>query len=413
MLFRLAPLLARVAPAPVKRAFEGFWSVPILIALLGLAVVTAIHFTPRAAMPAPLLDALALIEEDGARAVLSVVAGSVMTVATMVFSIAFVALSITAQQLSPRMLDFVLRDRAMQMLIGAALATFLFAGAALMFGSARDHWRLALSAPLALAAAAWVLFTAVVFVYRMTRIMRPDEMVARRGDAFCAAARGLSEPPDGCGAADAAQAAALERALASRRALTAPSAGYVGRIDLAGLAALACAQDALIALEARANDYLTPGQTYGRAAGLDADADADVAALLGMTDRREPDDGAIYEAQALSEAAVRALSPGINDPATAIACLNRLFEGMIEIAAADPAPRALTDAEGAARLLRPPYGVAEILAEAAAPIAHFGAGDPAVTARLRALTAQLHAAARRPADRAAADAFAARLRESR
>ncbi|PIP97443.1 MAG: hypothetical protein COW75_06075 [Rhodobacterales bacterium CG18_big_fil_WC_8_21_14_2_50_71_9] len=409
MLARLAPLLARLLPDRLRRAFEGFWTVPLMLAMLGPGAVAAIHFTPRAALPASALAALAVIEEDGARAVLSTVAGGVMTVATMVFSISFVALSITAQQLSPRMLDFVLRDRAMQTLIGAALATFLFAGGALMFGAARDQWRLALAAPLALAAAAWVLAAAVLFVYRMTRIMRPDEMVARRGDAFVKAARGLSDAPGGCAAASAEGAATLERALGAARTLRVREAGYVGGIDLGGLVALACARDAVIALDVRANDYLTPGQSFGRAAGLDAAFDADVAALLQMTDRRAPDDGAIYEAQGLSEAAVRALSPGINDPATAIACLDRLFEGMIHVAAAPPAPVALADKAGAPRLLRAPYGVAEMLAQAAAPVAHHGASDPMVTARLRALTAQLVAAARRAPDREAARAFAATL----
>ena len=409
MLSRLAPFLARLLPDRLRRAFEGFWTVPLLIATVGLGALAALHFTPRGAVPGPLLDALAQIEEDGARAALSTVAGSVMTVATMVFSITFVALSITAQQLSPRMLDFVLRDRAMQGLVGLALATFLFAGGALMFGAARDHWRLAMAAPLALAAAAWVLAAAVLFVYRMTRIMRPDEMVARRGDAFVKAVRALPGAPGGCEAASEDGAAMLARALGAGRALSVTDAGYVGRTDLGGLVALACAHDAVIALDVRPNDYLTPGQAFGRAAGLEADCDPDVAALLQLTDRRVPDDGAIYEARALSEAGMRALSPGINDPATAIACLDRLFEGIILAAAAAPAPVALTDATGAPRLLRPAYGVAEMLAQAAAPIAHHGAGDPMVNDRLRALTAQLLTACRRAPDRAAARAFAAGL----
>lgn len=404
---RLALLLARLAPDRLRRAFEGFWTVPLLIATAGLGALAAMHFTPRSAIPEPVLAAFGLIEEEGARAVLSTVAGGVMTVATMVFSITFVALSITAQQLSPRMLDFVLRDRAMQVLVGAALATFLFAGGALMFGAARDQWRLALAAPLALGAAAWVLATAVLFVYRMTRIMRPDEMVARRGDAFVKAVRALGAAPGGCLAAPDEGAATLARALAAGRALSVSQGGYVGQIDHGGIVALACARGAVIALDVRPNDYLTPGQAFGRAAGLDATCDADVVALLRLTDRRIPDDGAIYEAQALSEAAMRALSPGINDPATAIACLDRLFEGMILAAAAAPAPVALADESGAPRLLRPSYGVAEMLAQAAAPIAHHGASDPMVRNRLRALTGQLLAAARRTSDIEAARAFAA------
>jgi uncharacterized membrane protein len=407
MLARLRSLLLRLVPGRLRRAFEGFWTVPLAVAALGPAAVVLLDLAPAPGFA--IIDALDAIPAGRADDVLGLVAGAVLSVASIVFSLSFVALSATAGALSPRMLDFVIRDRAMQFLIGGALGAFLFAGVVMLTGEARDAWRQALAAALSLGWAALVLATVVIFAHRMTRVIRPDEMVARRGDAFRAAVLRQCDAPAGCAAAAPAAAAALARAMAAARPLRARAGGYVGSADLAGLVAFAAARDGAIRLDARANDFLLPGAVGGAALGLDPDGDAALEAMLGMTERRAPADGPIYEAQALSEAALRALSPGINDPATGMACADRLFEGIVLCAANDPPARALADGEGRARLLRACYGVAEMLESAAAPILRYGRDDPAIRAHLARLTGVLVEAARRPDDRAAAEAFLRRI----
>jgi uncharacterized membrane protein len=407
MIARLRSLLLRLAPGRLRRAFEGFWTVPLAVAAVGPAAVALLDLAPTPGVR--IIDALDAVPRERADGVLGLVAGAVLSVASIVFSLSFVALSATAGALSPRMLDFVIRDRAMQLLIGGALGAFLFAGVVMLTGEARDAWRQALAAALSLGWAALVLATVVIFAHRMTRVIRPDEMVARRGDAFRAAVLRQCETPTGCAAATPSAAAALERAMAAARPLRVRAGGYAGSIDLAGLVAFAAARDAAIRLDALPNDYLLPGAAWGAAIGVDPDCDDALQAMLGMTDRRAPATGPIYEAQTLSEAALRALSPGINDPATGMACADRLFEGIVLCAVNEAPVRALADGQGRVRLLRACYGVSEMLETAAAPILHYGRDDPAIRAHLARLTGVLVEAARRPDDRAAAEAFLRRI----
>ncbi len=397
-------------PGPVRRLFEGFWVVPTLMSIAGALLAAVVKFMPAGFMPDGALDVLGTIGVEGARAAMSAVATGVMSMASIVFSLTFVTLSITAQQLSPRMLDFVLRERAVQLLIGMALATFLFASAALTFGDAGEAWRLALSALVSLAMAAVALGTVVAFAHRMTLVMRPDEMVAQRGAAFVKAVADLSAAPRGCAAADAAQTAILRRTLGQARPLRAPGSGYVGAIGSGALVAIAARHDARLMIDVRANAFLAPGMIFGRADGLDPDHDGDVAAALLLTDRRTLAAPASYEAQALSEAAIRALSPGINDPATALSCINRLFEGASAFTLNPPAPEAFVDDKGVPRVLRARFDLRALLADAIEPISFYGDGDPRIAATLIALAGHLREQAPRAADREALAAFVAAVR---
>jgi uncharacterized membrane protein len=144
----------------------------------------------------------------------------------------------------------------------------------------------------------------------------------------------------------------------------------------------------------RESEFLLPGVPIARVIGLHPDADDQTTAIertLNITDRREATDTAGYEAAALSEAALRALSPGINDPATAIACLNRLFEGLSVLVTSDRPPRLLASDDGVARLLRPPREAPEFLASAVVPIIEAARGNAQILSRLETLAHQLDA----------------------
>ncbi len=392
----LAERLAILVPGPVRRLLEGFWTVPALIVAAGIG--GALGLLTQTSGDAELPGFIADFEPEAARDTLSVVATGVMTAASIVFSLTFVTLSITAQQLSPRILDYVLRDRIMQVMIGAAIATFLFSVISLL-GAGNDR-RVVLAATASVPMATVTLFLVVLFAFRMTRIIRADEMVARLGAAFVAAMREVSKLPTGCEPVDERlEAAAFEGGTEIR----AGAAGYAGTIDFAALMEVAEARELRIALDVRPNDFVLQGQRIARLVGLhpgDEAPDAAVENALMLTERRAPGFDADYEAASLSEAAIRALSPGINDPATARAALNRLFEGLAVLAAADRPPETLGRG-GVALILRPVRGLPEFLGEFAAPVAEAAERDSQVTARMKTLCTRLAEVAARAEDRAA------------
>src|SRR5688572_5827070 len=63
---------------------------------------------------------------EGARGVLTAIAGTMITVATTVFSITIVALQLGASQFSPRILRGFTRDRGNQLVLGTFIATFVY-----------------------------------------------------------------------------------------------------------------------------------------------------------------------------------------------------------------------------------------------------------------------------------------------
>ncbi|MDT8345354.1 MAG: DUF2254 family protein, partial [Thermohalobaculum sp.] len=274
--------------------------------------------------------------------------------------------------------------------------------------------RFDIAVPLALALAAGTLAAVVLFAHRMTRVMRSDEMVARLAGAFTGAVRRLIAGPAGCTALrlPGAARAVLDEELAGAAVIRAGEAGHVARIDHAGLVALAERHDLVIALAVRENDHLLPGMALARVLGMHPDgavAAGDIAALVELADRRVPAEGADYEAAALSEAALRALSPGINDPASALACLNGLAEGIAILAAEGPPPDVLGGPGRVARLVLPPKRAGDFLEAAVLPVAVAGQGDYRVRARLDLLLAHLGGLAAVADDRRAIEGFRLRV----
>lgn len=112
------------AAAAAERLRESLWFVPGVMVLGALALASALSDTKSAVPDIPGLNLLLPSSVDGARAVLQVVAGSVITVTSVVFSLTVVALQITAGNYSPRVLRTFLRDFGTQVVLGTFLATF-------------------------------------------------------------------------------------------------------------------------------------------------------------------------------------------------------------------------------------------------------------------------------------------------
>ncbi|MEM6904664.1 MAG: DUF2254 family protein, partial [Pseudomonadota bacterium] len=316
------------------------------------------------------------------------------------------------QQLSPRILDYVLQERATQLLLGVAFGTFIFAAATL---ASSEETRLVWSVYAALVLAGLTLFAVLIFSHRMTLVMRAEDMVSRLGNLYTAAIRRDLAVRAPFVADQAAATAELTEALAEADPVAAQSTGYLGAIDHGRLVAFAERNGLLIELTLSENAFVLDGQEVARVAGLHGATDAvgrEITAALNLIDRRTVGQTARYEADALAEAALRALSPGINDPATARSCMNRLVQGLCLIANSEPPPRAMAGGDGHPRVLRAPFGLPEIVEICLMPVAE-EARDPVTKSHLRALGREALARATRPAEIDALKAFIAAAEPTR
>jgi uncharacterized membrane protein len=112
-----------------------------------------------------------------------------------------------------------------------------------------------------------------------------------------------------------------------------------------------------------------------------------VAEALGIGDERSLQHDVAFGLQQLVDIGVKALSPSVNDPTTAMTCIDRLVEVLVAAGCAPDAPRRFADADGAVRLEVPFPAFEELTALAFDQIRHYGGTTPAVVVHLaRALS---------------------------
>ncbi|MGQ0606875.1 MAG: DUF2254 family protein, partial [Chloroflexota bacterium] len=110
-----------------ERIQHSLWFIPglgvLVAAAAALSMLALSEALGRADADVPIVFSAG---PEGARATLQAIAGSVITVAGVVFSITIVALQLTSTQFSPRVLRNFLRDRPNQLVLGTFMGTFTY-----------------------------------------------------------------------------------------------------------------------------------------------------------------------------------------------------------------------------------------------------------------------------------------------
>ncbi|MDQ2735789.1 MAG: DUF2254 domain-containing protein, partial [Pseudomonadota bacterium] len=314
---------------------DSFGLVPGLMVVAGiLGGVALVNVDRSGLLPTWLLDNAWLYNGGGtgARTLLGAVAGSTIGVAGTVFSITIAALSLAAGQMGPRLLRNFTRDRGNQITLGAFLGTFSYA--LMVLRSVRTHSEGEFVPHLSLTVGIVLAFvcvgTLVYFVGHMAGRINVDTVIELvSSEVRAAIARvGKTARKTNLPALPAMPAAAWRDATAiadSRR-------GYVEHLDADQLADWAEKNLTSLRLLVRAGDYVFPGAPIALAKPhVDGVAEA-IGRATTLQSARASSDDLEYSVRQLVEVAVRALSPGINDPHTAMNALDRLGSALCELA---------------------------------------------------------------------------------
>ena len=322
MTARLRKLLAVMA--------ETFWILPGAMVLAGVLLAIGLVSLDRGNLvPTPLIDSPWLYDggATGARTLLGAVASSTIGVAGTVFSITIAALSLAAGQMGPRLLRNFTRDRGNQATLGAFLGTFSYVMMVLRSvrtsseGEFVPHLALTVGILLAFICVA----TLVFFVGHMAGRINVDTVIdAVSADIRTAVRRLMQENPS-----PPPPPASHWRSAA---VVTDRRHGYLQQLDSQGLADWATRHETSIRLLVRPGDYVFPGAPVALVAPpADGAADAIVKATA-VGGQRISDDDLEFSLRQLVDVAVRALSPAINDPHTAISVLDRLGSALCDAA---------------------------------------------------------------------------------
>jgi len=312
---------------------SNFWFLPAsmsLAAMLTCLVLLAIDRKTGFMLPSMGAGSL-----NAMRSILAVLIGALVTALSIAFSSTVVVLTLAASQLGPRLLRIYVRDRSNQALIGVFSSTVFYNLTALFVVGRLDETggvpNLTVLGAFGMTCAA--LFVLIYFIHHVARSIQAPNVILSVASELRTLISVTYPANGGKGAGSLARdpeeiAAKLQP---ERGPVTATRSGYVQAVDGKSLARLGEAYSCTVRTMCKPGDFVMEGSPLAVIHGKeppDEDIFGRVAGGFILGDNRTATQDVEFVLMELVEIAVRALSPGINDPFTARTCVDRLTEAL-------------------------------------------------------------------------------------
>jgi uncharacterized membrane protein len=333
---------------------------------------------------------------EAARSILQAISGSLITVTSLTFSLTVVTLQLASSQFSPRLLRTFTSDRFVHGTLALFLAAFAFALTVLRTvrdeGSGNTAFVPEISVTVAFALAIASVVGLVLFLAHLAREIRVETMMRRVNletqetiDRVFADDR----PTQGPGPVPASRAVPINSY----------SSGFLTSVDKDALLRTVTTCGAVVRLDLPPGSSLVVGVPFATAWALDKGTalgeearetltqEVNAALATGFERTNVQDVG--FGFRQLVDVAVRALSPGINDPTTAVHVIGHLSDLLCRLADKNPGAEHLTDDDGRIRVVLSLPTLRDLLDMAMDQPRKYGAADPAVADRLLGLLHEL------------------------
>lgn len=324
-----------------------------------------------------------------ARDVASTIAGAIMGFIGVVFSITIVALQLASSQFSPRALRGFLRDRVTKATLGAFVATFAYALLTIRHVDGADVTvpNLTMTGLFALTFLCVVLF--IVYIHHIAQSIRIGKILDTVLHETRHAIDRLLPGRDG---RDAASASPFDADDPAAVVHLRGKGGVLVDVDRRVLLECAVASGGIIELVVAPGDFVRHGGPVARVHGV-TEPPTGIDRAWSFANERSMHGEVGYGLRQLVDVALRALSPGLNDPTTAVQAIDRIHEVLgLLLDRDDPDPWLLDD-EGMRRVWLPARGWEEHVSLALDEIRIAGAGQLQVHRRLLRLLEDLMTAA--------------------
>ena len=318
-----------------------------------------------------------------AQVILGDIATSIMTVVSIVFAMLLMTLTLASTQFSPRILVSFVRDHATQWTLGIFLGTFSYCMAALPAArSVPVPFSPVATATgamlLALLCVGWLIF----FIHHISQAISVNHIVDRiAGETEEVIDELMPEPYR---ATYLTEVPAWPNTGASVPVAGLHS-GYIRFVDLRGLVAVAKSAGVQVAVQRRVGHFVAAGVPLMRVFRPERVTDEVRVALLATFDigpSRTLQQDVEFGVLQIADIALKAISPAVNDPSTAITCLDQLGRIMIRWMGRESPRRALFGPPNALRVTMPWISLDELLDTAFEQIRHYAQTDLAVSLRL-------------------------------
>ncbi len=347
----------------MKRLYQ-YWKnkiyfIPALYSLIAL-LISLLVFLLHDLLTSPLATELFpfLFQSVGsARDILAVLTGALLSMITVSFSTIMVVLTLYSAQFSPRTLQVFLESKTSLRVLGFFMGTFIYSVTQL-FLLPEDANLLTLAGTIGTLLAIFCLTLFAFFIHHVARSIQVDLMVEHiTKDIFIwiekkelrryhAKAKQVSQVvPDDY----------EDKTLGKPNPILAQNIGYLQSIDNNALIGLASEYDFTLRLEQSLGDYVTKEiqlfSFWGGPFDQEEELMEKIHKALVIGEERQSQEDVEYGLIKLVEVALRAISPGINDPNTAILCIGKIGYVLAEIAQAKLHKTYYYDEENKLRLI--------------------------------------------------------------
>ncbi len=375
------------------------WPLPVVgvvVAVLAGVALPAADAWLDADLPPQLTTLLFGGDAGAARTVLDAIASSLITVTSLTFSLTVVTLQLASSQFSPRLLRTFTSDVFVQATLAIFLSTFTYALTVLRAVRSGDDGQTPfvprISVTVAFVMGIVSVLGLVLFLAHLARQIRVETMLRDVHDDASATLASATSPLD-----DALPLPELPSPPTDSLAITSPSSGFLTSIDQATLLAAAIDADAFLIIDCHPGSSLVEGVPIGVAWSVTGRLDDNAfdrlqkavrgAIRVGYERTAAQDVG--YGLRQLTDVANKALSPGINDPTTAVHALGHISAILCRLAGRDLRAVTLRDDDDRVRVVLTRPSFAEVVDIAITQPRRYGSSDPQVMKRLFRLLEEL------------------------
>jgi uncharacterized membrane protein len=331
---------------------ESLFLFPALVMLAGIALAIGATAVDNALGHDAAVPLTLAMSSNAATWLLSTVAGAMITTVGVVFSLTVVSLQLASDQFSPRVMRSFIRDRLSQAVIGLLVATFFYCVLILpsLSGDPSEPApRVSLTIAVVLA-----LVTVVGIIVHLDHLARGLQVgnvarvIAAEGQSVVAV---LDRVPAGLERVDPGEFHVPAEAVV----IPSPVGGWISQVDSAQILR-AVPAGTTVRLETRVGAYIHAGEPMFTAwPPPPKPSQEKLAESIEVADSRTMLQDVDFAIRQLVDIGLRALSPAINDPTTAVEVALRLGSLLRTLLAAPLAPEALKDEAG--RVLVQPWNL--------------------------------------------------------
>jgi uncharacterized membrane protein len=319
-----------------------------------------------------------------AQIILAGIAASIMTVVSIVFAILLMTLTLASMQFSPRIIVSFSRDRVTQWTLGIFLGTFLYCMAALPAARSLPHP----FAPVATVLGAMVLALICVglllfFIHHISQAISVNHIVDRIAVETEAMIDEIMPWPHRLN--HHVEDAEPLRPNPSEVAIFSEASGYIRFVDTRRLVALAKHYHVTIRVLRRVGHFVPEGiplMMVSKGNRLPPEGTAELLAAFDLGPTRTLQQDVEFGVLQIVDVALKAISPAVNDPTTAINCIDQLSRILIRFASREPPEDLLYDPPGIVRASIGSIHFERLLEAALEQIRMYSKTDVAVSLRL-------------------------------